>query len=180
MPPKAVIFDRDGTLNKTANNKGGYVLTPEAMKLLPHTQKALAKLADAGIDIYVFTQQGCIGKGLLDEQTLQVIHGRLNAQVCPARVKKFYYCPHTQGDRCSCRKPQPGLLFQCMDENGLTPDDVIVVGDAERDFKAAQAAGLDYYMVKHDEKTENAPESYLSLGRPVYSNVEEIVDSLLA
>lgn len=181
MPLKAIIFDRDGTLNQTAATEGGYVLSPNDMVLLPRVDEALQKLAMYGVDFYVFTQQSCIGKGLLHEEDLKLVHGRLNALLAPARIRRFYYCPHTEKDACNCRKPQPGLLLKCLAEQNLQPEEVLVVGDSERDFLAAQRAGLHFVWVRHNQNPA-APvsASYVVTGWPVFTSVTEWVDFYVA
>lgn len=142
---KAVVFDRDGTLNKTAQTPGGYVLTCDQLELLPSAADVVALARAKGIVPYVFTQQSCIGKGLLTEQALGLIHQRLQELLGPqARIEKFYYCPHVEADGCNCRKPKPGMLLALMMETGLKPHEVLVVGDSARDQAAASAAGMDY------------------------------------
>ena len=42
------------------------------------------------------------------------------------------------------RKPQPGMLQQALQDNGLLPDEALVVGVSESDQKAAIAAGIPF------------------------------------
>jgi len=151
---KAVVFDRDGTLNVTGTNEGGYILTPEDVRLLPGAAEAVQRVWAAGAKVFVFTQQGCIGKGLLSEAGLAAIHRRLEALLAPSGgIVQFYHCPHTAEAGCSCRKPAPGMLLQLMRDHGLAPHEVLVIGDHVRDGAAAQAAGMDFAFVQQEKKT---------------------------
>ena len=174
---KAIIFDRDGTLNVSSTGLGGYVLDVNSMKLLPKVKSVLAALSNKGVSFYVFTQQSCIGKGLLAEKELYEINNRLNSLLDEnARIKKFYHCPHVKVDGCECIKPSPKMLLDCLNENNLNAEEVLVVGDSLRDHEAAKNAGLDYVFVPNDLGKVTV-EEYKDTGAPLYNNLEEIVQA---
>lgn len=176
---KAIIFDRDGTLNATSRSEGGYVLNAEDLTLLPFVQESLKKLKGKGLKLYVFTQQRCIGKGLLTEDKLTEIHKELNHLLGEgASIDDFYHCPHLVDDDCACSKPKPGMLFDCMKEHNLNPEDVLVVGDSLRDFYAAQNAHLDFAFVPNDLE-KYTREDYNSTNAPYFQNLNDLVNRLL-
>ena len=175
---KAIIFDRDGTLNATSRSEGGYVLCADDLTLLPFVQESLKKLKDKGLKLYVFTQQRCIGKGLLTEEKLTKIHEKLNALLGEnAAIDAFYHCPHLVDAECACSKPKPGMLFDCMKEHNLNPDDVLVVGDSLRDFYAAQNAQLDFAFVPND-LGKHTSEEYAATGAPYFQNLHDLVNKV--
>jgi D-glycero-D-manno-heptose 1,7-bisphosphate phosphatase len=60
-----------------------------------------------------------------------------------------YFCPHhpQQGlapyvQRCGCRKPAPGLLWQAIAAHAIDPARSVMVGDKGADMEAAAAAGV--------------------------------------
>lgn len=176
MPLKAIVFDRDGTLNEEGDMY--YRLKPDDIKLCGGAKQALSTLRKANVLPLVFTQQSCIGKGLLSEEGLQAIHVRINELLGPgATIEKFYHCPHLAEEGCSCRKPKPGMLVQAMADFDLAPEEVLVVGDAPRDAEAAQAAGLNFAYVKND--MGKYTDVYANTGLPVYDNLNELVPGLL-
>lgn len=169
---RALVFDRDGTLN--VPGPGGYVLTPDQMTLLPGAADALALVRQRGLKVFVFTQQSCIGKGLVTHAGVDAIHDRMQALLGPqARVDGFYLCPHVEADGCACRKPKPGLLTALMAEQGLAAADLLVVGDSARDAAAAQAAGVPYVHVGAKETAHLPP------GTPRYPDVRAAVHGVL-
>lgn len=175
---KAIIFDRDGTLNATSRSEGGYVLNAEDLTLLPFVQESLKKLKDKGLKLYVFTQQRCIGKGLLSEESLTEIHKKLNALLGEdASIDTFYHCPHLVDAGCACSKPKAGMLFDCMKEHNLNPEEVLVVGDSLRDFYAAQNAHLDFAFVPND-LGKHTSEEYAATGAPYFQNLHDLVNKL--
>lgn len=42
------------------------------------------------------------------------------------------------------RKPHPGMLFHCMRQSDVTPDETLMVGDRLEDKEAAERAGCDF------------------------------------
>ena len=50
-------------------------------------------------------------------------------------------CPHDDSSRCSCRKPQPGLLFEAARVWDIDLESSYIVGDRWRDIQAGHRAG---------------------------------------
>src|SRR2546426_784341 len=50
-------------------------------------------------------------------------------------------CPHTDEDRCGCRKPKPRVVLQAAGPHGVDLAGSTHVGDVEKDRVAAAAAG---------------------------------------
>jgi len=44
-------------------------------------------------------------------------------------IDRIYYCPHSPIDKCNCRKPKPGLVFQAIHEQKVNPSQSYLVGD---------------------------------------------------
>ena len=139
---KYVIFDRDGTLTATSREEGGYITRLDQIQTIDGVKEALNHLVDAGADLFVFTQQKCVGKGLVSEETLSGIHAELNDQIAPAKIKDFKYCPHIVDDNCSCMKPQPQMISELIETYNMRPEEVLVAGDNPRDFECAKNAGV--------------------------------------
>lgn len=183
---KAVVFDRDSTLNvttqilragqKQGDPTDGYVLSPDEMQLFPAVVPALTALRARGIRLFVFTQQNGIGKGLITPQQLDDIHIHMNNLLGPAAaIEKFYYAWSTPGQPEDPRaKPSPAMLHEIMHDHGFNAADVVVVGDSKRDYKAAIAAGLDFIWIRDDLR--RVPEEDMRrTGCPIYDDVGEMV-----
>ncbi len=50
-------------------------------------------------------------------------------------------CPHDDAARCSCRKPQPGLLLEAARAWNIDLESSFIVGDRWRDIEAGHRAG---------------------------------------
>jgi len=187
---KAVIFDRDATLNATTQilRKGqaageatdGYVLAPDELTLFPAVKPALAALRAQGILPFVFTQQNCIGKGLVSAAGVEAIHAHMNALLGPdAAIEKFYLAWNTPGQGEDARaKPSPAMIFEIMADYGLKSEDILVAGDSKRDYKSARAAGVDFVWIRDDLKRVSEADMQAT-GCAVYDDVLAMAQDIL-
>jgi D-glycero-D-manno-heptose 1,7-bisphosphate phosphatase len=95
------------------------------------------------VPILVVTNQSAIGRGILSAGELESIHEQVCAEAAlvGGRIDQFFVCPHAPAERCACRKPKPGLLFQAAARYDLDLARCILVGDSMSDMQAAEAAG---------------------------------------
>jgi D-glycero-D-manno-heptose 1,7-bisphosphate phosphatase len=133
--PRAVLFDRDGTLVVDIPYNGD----PERVELMPSAQGALAALRRAGVLIGVVTNQSAIGLGLIDRADADAVNAEVERQL--GAIDVWMVCPHTPEDGCTCRKPRPGMIVAAAARLGVQPTEVAVVGDIGADMEAAAAAG---------------------------------------
>jgi D-glycero-D-manno-heptose 1,7-bisphosphate phosphatase len=138
MMRRGAFLDRDGVINRRAPEHD-YVRTPADLELLPRAVDAIRLLHDGGFVCVVVSNQRGVARGLVSTATLTEIERRICAAGAP--IERFYYCPHDLDDRCSCRKPQPGLLLRAADELGLSLVDSVMIGDSESDVAAGAAVG---------------------------------------
>lgn len=138
----AILLDRDGVLNEKPP-RAQYVRTWADFRWLPGAKEALRLLKQAGYRVIVVSNQAGIGRGVMSESELSMIHQRLIEEAAQAggAIERIYYCPHDWDEGCECRKPRPGLLFQAQRDFNLDLTRTCFVGDDERDAEAAEAAG---------------------------------------
>lgn len=183
---KAVVFDRDGTLNKTTSilrqgqNPGeatdGYVLAPHELALFPCVHEALRLLRENKVIPLAFTQQNCIGKGLVTIAEVNAIHDHMNDLLGEdAAIEQFYVAFSTPGQPSDPRaKPSPLMLYEAMNDYQLLAKDILVVGDSLRDYRAAQAAGMDFVWVR-DDLGRVSEDAMAATGCPIFDDVLEVV-----
>ncbi len=138
---RAVFLDRDGVL---IENRADYVREWSHVSLLPGTVEALRGFHAKGLKIIVVTNQSAVGRGLISYDTAEEINNRLIRTIMEngGWIDAVYMCPHQPQDRCTCRKPQPGMLLQAARELSLDLRSSWMVGDAWSDLLAGQSAGL--------------------------------------
>ncbi len=157
---KAIIFDRDGTINipmpAVPNTKNtGYVLSISEFKFLPNVLDGLSSLYKKGFKLHVFTQQKAVGKGLITEEELNNIHDHMREELdgkAGVKLGSILYCPHIGSD-CDCTKPKPGMILEILKENNLKPHEVLVIGDTIRDIpdKSLTDEGMQFIAVPNPD-----------------------------
>jgi histidinol-phosphate phosphatase family protein len=153
--PKAVLFDRDGTLVVDVPYNGD----PGRVVAMAGAREAVGRLRGAGVATAVVSNQSGVARGLIRGEQVAAVNRRVEQLVGP--VGPWFVCPHGPQDGCGCRKPAPGLIEAAAGELGVDPSDCVVVGDIGSDMEAARAAGARAVLVPTErtrrEEIEAAP-----------------------
>jgi D-glycero-D-manno-heptose 1,7-bisphosphate phosphatase len=137
---RAVFLDRDGVLVRAAPMKG-YAhgpVTLEDFSMFPNLTEPVELLRRAGFLTILATNQPAIARGQMSWATLNEMHRRLR-EIVP--LDDIEVCPHSDADRCPCRKPKPGMLLAAAEKFDIDLAASYFVGDTPRDVGAALAVG---------------------------------------
>jgi D-glycero-D-manno-heptose 1,7-bisphosphate phosphatase len=140
--PSAAFLDRDGTINVKAP-EGDYIESPEDVRMLGGSAAAVRRLNDAGVPVFVVTNQRGIALGRMTEEDLARVTRRIADELAAegARVDGWYHCPHDH-DACECRKPGTAMVTRAAEEHGIAaPDRAVVVGDSPSDVEMGRRVG---------------------------------------
>jgi histidinol-phosphate phosphatase family protein len=140
-PPKAVLFDRDGTLVVDVPYNGD----PGRVVAMPGAREAVGRLRAAGVATAVVSNQSGVGRGLLRAEQVEAVNRRVEELLGP--LGPWMVCLHGPGDGCRCRKPGPGLIEAAAGALGVEPGECVVIGDIGADVEAARAAGARAVLV---------------------------------
>ncbi len=145
--PRIVVVDRDGVINRESPD---FIRSPAEWQALPGSLEAIAQFNAAGYQVIVATNQSGVGRGLFTMETLDEIHRKMINAVEGAggKISGVFVCPHAPDANCDCRKPRPGLLRQIEAALGQKLHGEPVIGDSERDLRAAQAVGARAILVR--------------------------------
>lgn len=174
---KWVVLDRDGVINLDSSN---YIKSPQEWQAIPGSLEGIARLCRNGYQVAVATNQSGLGRGLFDRRTLAQIHQKMVHAVEQqgGRLEALFYCPHAPlvdgSSPCDCRKPGVGLLRRLMQCFSLQPNELIMVGDSQRDLDAAQAAAIKPYFVRSGGKPDPRDSSI-----EVHDDLAALVEVLL-
>jgi D-glycero-D-manno-heptose 1,7-bisphosphate phosphatase len=137
--PETIVLDRDGTIVVDRH----YLDDPRGLEFEPGAAEGLQRLHHRGHRLVVITNQSGVGRGRFSLARLAEIHDRLESMVesVGARLSGIYFCPHLPDDRCSCRKPELGLLRQAAADLGFDPRSAVVIGDKMSDVEFGARAG---------------------------------------
>ncbi len=143
---KLIILDRDGVINQDSDL---YIKSPDEWRPIPGSMDAIARLTQWGYRVVVATNQSGIGRGLFEMDTLNAIHDKMFKCVAQAggRIDAVFFCPHTNADKCNCRKPKPGMLEEIATRYNMELEGIPAVGDSLRDLQAAEAVGAQPMLV---------------------------------
>jgi D-glycero-D-manno-heptose 1,7-bisphosphate phosphatase len=173
-----VVLDRDGVINEDSDD---YIRSADEWRPVPGSLEAIGRLAAAGWQVVVFTNQSGLARGLFDRAALDAIHVRMLAAVAGhgGRLSGVYVCPHGPDDDCLCRKPRPGLLHKIAQDLQMDLRAVPVIGDSLRDLQAALAVGARPILVLTG-KGHRTLAAGLPAGVEVCADLSAAVDRLLA
>lgn len=136
---KTVILDRDGVINHDAPTG---IHSTDMWQPIAGSLEAIALLNRAGWQVFVITNQSGIARRYYDLAALSDIHEKMMRALASVGgyIQEIFFCPHHPDDGCECRKPKPGLFFQCQQQYGFDLSDVYYIGDNITDIRAAEAA----------------------------------------
>ena len=174
---KLLILDRDGVINEDSDD---FIKSADEWIPIPGSLEAIARFNRAGYSVVVVTNQSGIARGLYDLDTLHNMHQKMDLLLDEIgwHVDAVLYCPHLPKDKCSCRKPLPGMLHDVAMRYQISLSKVAMVGDSLRDVQAAMAAGAKPILVrtgKGERTLENASIEELA-GVPVYDSLADYAD----
>ena len=149
-PQRAVFLDRDGTLNELR----GFLRRAEDLELIPGAAEAVGMLNRSSYLVIVVTNQPVLARGECSFEEMDRIHRKLETKLGEegAYIDALYLCPHHPDKgfpgevpelkiRCSCRKPQPGMLLQAAERYHISLEDSWMIGDSTADILTGRNAG---------------------------------------
>lgn len=175
-----VLLDRDGVINE---DRKDYVKNPGELVLIPGSADAIARLNAAGHKVAVVTNQGCVGRGIIDDAMLDRIHSHLRDELVRhgARIDDLHACTDAPWAPTEFRKPGPGMLMAAMRHFRATPGDAVMIGDSLRDLQAAARAGCRRILVRTgcgmETQADGIPPDVLPVA--VADDLAAAVDTLL-
>lgn len=136
-PRGLVLLDLDGTVVRDAT------FDPTKAEILPGVIPALKGLQEAGFRLCLVTNQQGIGLGFFGYRDFvdgcRKVLRELGQE--GIAITKIYFCPHSLGEACGCRKPSSGLILRALREQNVPPERTFLIGDSAQDMEAASVAG---------------------------------------
>jgi len=172
---KAAFLDRDGVLNELVPNPatGEYEPphSPDDLIIFPDVIESLRILQDAGIELFLISNQPDYAKGKTTLENLQAVHAKLDRIVRSEgiRFREYYYCyHHPQGKvpeysfECECRKPKPFFILMAAKRYSIDLSKSWMIGDRDSDIECGKAAGTKTIMIENPQslkyRTSNQPD----------------------
>lgn len=167
---KAIFWDRDGIINEIKVDNGKS-LSPRKFsdfKVFPFIKDLLNETKKLGYLNLIFTNQPDISRLLMDLKELKLMNEYLMSNYL---IEKIYFCPHSNEDNCTCRKPLPGMINQGIKEFSLEPSQCLVIGDRITDIISGNLAGItNLFLLKRSYSLNFYSENCI----PDYINISDI------
>lgn len=180
-----IFIDRDGVINNDGENitDHGYILKWEDFEFLPGVLEAFRKLKASGYRSVIISNQKCVAKGLTTMDELSALTERYTLEVekSGGGVDAVYYCPHTDEDNCSCRKPKEGLFLSAakdLDIKGFGGK--YFIGDSRRDIQAGKKVGLGTILVLSGKSSREDVETWKDKPDHIFQGLLEAVEFVIA
>lgn len=152
MLNRAIFLDRDGVINKWEHPGEGaaaekfYILSWDEFEFCDRALPALKLLYEVLPEylVMVVSNQSGIGKRLIDYGSVSSIFEDMRWAVDKAggEIDDYFFCSHVPADGCSCRKPQPGLLYAAAYLHDIDLQQSWMIGDSISDMGAANNAEI--------------------------------------
>lgn len=134
-----LFLDRDGVLNRKLEDD--YVKNLEEFDILKHAKEALEILTQHFETIVVVTNQQGIGKQLMSEKDLELIHSYLLEKL--PQIDKVYFCPDLSKTNSPRRKPAIGMAIDAKEDFcKISFKRSVIVGDSISDMQFGRNAGM--------------------------------------
>jgi D-glycero-D-manno-heptose 1,7-bisphosphate phosphatase len=155
MAKAAVFLDRDDTLIENIP----YLGDPSKVRLMPGAAEACQKLNQAGLPLFVVSNQSGVGRGLITKKQVRAVDLKMESLLGkPGTIHGYYHCYAAPGDPYDeRRKPSPAMLQEAAREHGLNLLKSTMVGNRLSDIQAGLQAGcaailLDIHVPSEDKR----------------------------
>lgn len=169
---KAIFLDRDGTINK----KNGLIYQEEQFDLEDCAVEAIRKINRSGYLAIVVTNQPVVARGLCEIEDVERIHNKMKTLLGREGVflDEVCFCPHHPDKGypeenpkykvpCHCRKPDIGMIEDCVRKFHIDLSQSWMIGDTTVDVHTGKNAGTHTALVLtgdagKDGKYQDAPD----------------------
>ncbi len=146
-----LFLDRDGVINRRI--VGDYVKTWDQLGFLPGVLDALKRFNTVFGTIVVVSNQQGVGKGLMTELDVNMIHDRMIEEINGngGRVDAIYFSPHLKSDGSVMRKPNIGMALKARKQfPSIRFRYSLMVGDSVSDMIFGKRVGMRTVMISPD------------------------------
>lgn len=161
-----IFLDRDGVINREKYKD--YVYNYNEFFFYEAVPEAIKTLAGIAGPIIITTNQRGVGKGLMTEAALQILHRQMKQDLVAAggRIDAIYYCTAVNNDHPN-RKPNPGMIWQaCTDFPAINLKKALIVGNNLSDMEFGRNAGIHTVFVKTTHPDQALPHPWIDRAYP--------------
>jgi len=145
---KIIFLDRDGVINSFPG-MGAYVTRWEDFYFLPRAIEAIALLSEAGFELNIISNQGCVARGDISLASLNGLTQKMLKEIETGggKIAGVFYCVHQSSDNCDCKKPKTKLFHDALRSRAVDWKSVYFIGDSVEDMQAGRNLGCQKILV---------------------------------
>lgn len=150
----AIFFDRDGVIiiSKRLDGKGFAPRNLENFCFYEDAASSLAKTRNAGFLNIIVSNQPDIATGLLQPSVLNEMNNILFRELA---LDDIFNCQHISEDKCNCRKPKPGMIYNAAEKFNIDLSNSWIIGDRDSDIEAGVNSGVRTIFIDRSWVSEN-------------------------
>jgi D-glycero-D-manno-heptose 1,7-bisphosphate phosphatase len=147
---RAVFLDRDDTLMVNVP----YLGDPTLVEIFPEAAQALYTLRQAGLLLFVVSNQSGVGRGLITRDQVFAVNAELKRQLNGDYIHAFFHSYAAPDDPYATdRKPSPELLLRAAKEHDLDLPASFFIGDRLSDIECGLNAGCRSVLLTHHKSS---------------------------
>ncbi len=138
-----LFLDRDGVINQKLEND--YVKNLDELKWIKGSLDSIARWRNWVGHMFVVTNQQGIGKGIMSEGDLSIIHEHVLTEISSrgGAVNAIYHAPQLSAEGSIMRKPKIGMALKAQEDFPQVDfANALMVGDSISDMEFAHNAGM--------------------------------------
>jgi len=146
----SLFLDRDGVINE--KREKDYVKNWSEFSFTYRARESIAILSAFFDKIFIVTNQRGVGRGIMTEQDLVLIHEKMLNSIKrkSGRIDKIYYCTDIL-DSSEFRKPNIGMALKAkLDFPSVDFKRSIMIGDSETDMIFGKTMGMKCFMINNN------------------------------
>ncbi|MEA1879401.1 MAG: HAD family hydrolase [Campylobacterota bacterium] len=140
MGYKALFLDRDGIINLDH----GYVYKIEDFEFTKGIFELVSYFIKHDFLIFIVTNQSGIGRGYYTTEDFNTLTSWMLSKFKEHQItiREVYHCPHTPEAQCHCRKPNIGMIEDCLNHYTIDLNQSWLIGDKPSDIQLALNAKI--------------------------------------
>ena len=150
---KALFLDRDGIINIDH----GYVAKIEDFTFTEGIFELLKLFLEKGYLLFIVTNQSGIGRDYYSLEDFLTLTSWMLEEFKKRDIEivSVEYCPHAPEEKCSCRKPETGMIDTILAQHNILLEKSWLIGDKQSDIDLAHNATIVNTIAIGERKMKN-------------------------
>jgi len=154
MAQQALFLDRDGVINIDY----GYVSQIEKFEFTEGIFELLHFFIQKGYKLFIVTNQSGIGRGYYSEDNFKTLTSWMLSEFQKQKIviESVAYCPHAPEEKCTCRKPEKGMVDNILTTHRVDLKNSWLIGDKQSDIDLAINSNISQTIAIGKREIKNA------------------------